>query len=78
MQLGALTESWQQRPRSAKTSVTHHHHHHHLLCSNQLNKNIAKVEELMCSQENAPGTYKSPQKIQQIAGVCKKFYCNVD
>jgi len=26
--------------------------------------NITKVEEIICSQEDARGTYKSPQKIK--------------
>jgi len=26
--------------------------------------NITKVEELICSQEDAPGTHKSPPKIE--------------
>jgi len=30
--------------------------------------NITKVEELICSQENAPGTHKSPFEIEQIMG----------
>jgi len=33
--------------------------------------NITKVEELICSQENVPGTYKSLQQIEQITGVAR-------
>jgi len=31
--------------------------------------NITMVEELICSQENAPGTYKSPREIEQITEI---------
>jgi len=31
--------------------------------------NIIKVEELICSQENAPGTHKSPWRIEQSWGL---------
>jgi len=33
--------------------------------------NITKVEELICSQENAPGTHKSPREIEQITGIAR-------
>ena len=33
--------------------------------------NIGKVEELICSQEDAPGTHKSPREIQQITGITR-------
>jgi len=33
--------------------------------------NITKVEELICSQENAPGTHRSPQKIEQTTGIAR-------
>ena len=31
--------------------------------------NITKVQELICSQEDAPGTHKSPREIEQITGI---------
>jgi len=31
--------------------------------------NITKVEERICSQDNAPGTHKSPREIDQITGI---------
>lgn len=31
--------------------------------------NITKVEELVCSQEGAPGTHKSPREIEQMTGI---------
>jgi len=31
--------------------------------------NITKVEELICSQENALDTHKSPEEIRQITGI---------
>jgi len=31
--------------------------------------NIAKVEKLIFSQENAPGTHKSPREIEQSRGL---------
>jgi len=33
--------------------------------------NITKVEELSCSQEDAPGTHKSPREIEQIMGIAR-------
>jgi len=30
---------------------------------------IAKVEELICSQEDKPGTHKSPQEIDRITSI---------
>jgi len=35
--------------------------------------NITKVEELICSQEDAPtpGTHKSPREIEQITGIVR-------
>jgi len=33
--------------------------------------NITKVEELICSQENAPGTHKSPREIEQVTGIVR-------
>jgi len=33
--------------------------------------NITKVEELICGQENAPGTHKSPREIEQITGIAR-------
>jgi len=33
---------------------------------------IRKVEELICSQENPPGTHKSPQEIEQITGIARR------
>jgi len=33
--------------------------------------NITKVEELICSHEDAPGTHKSPREIKQIKGIAK-------
>jgi len=33
--------------------------------------NITKVEELICSQEGASGTHKSPQEIEQITGIAR-------
>jgi len=33
--------------------------------------NITKVEKLICSQEDAPGTHKSPQEIEQITGIAR-------
>jgi len=33
--------------------------------------NIRKVEELICSQKNAPGTHKSPREIEQITGIAR-------
>jgi len=33
--------------------------------------NITKVEELICSQENAPGTHKSLQEIEQITRIAR-------
>jgi len=33
--------------------------------------NISKVEELICSQEYAPGTHKSPQEIEQITEIAR-------
>jgi len=41
------------RPRSARTSVSQHH----------------KGKELICSQEDAPGTHKSPREIEQITRI---------
>jgi len=38
--------------------------------------NIRKVEELIYSHEDAPGTHKSPRKIEQITGI--EFCCVVD
>jgi len=37
----------------------------------RLSVNIRKVEELICSQENAHGTHKSPQEIEQISGIAR-------
>lgn len=31
--------------------------------------NIAKVEQMICSQENALGTYKSPREIEQSVSI---------
>jgi len=33
--------------------------------------NITKVEELICSQEDVPGTHRSPREIQQIRGIAR-------
>jgi len=33
--------------------------------------NITKVEELICSQENATGTHKSPLEIEQITRIAR-------
>jgi len=33
--------------------------------------NIKKVEEFICSQEDAPGTHKSLQEIEQITGIAR-------
>jgi len=33
--------------------------------------NIRKVEELIWSQEDAPGTHKSPTEIEQILGIAR-------
>jgi len=33
--------------------------------------NITKVEEVICSQENASSTHKRPQKIEQIKGIAR-------
>jgi len=32
---------------------------------------ITKVEELICGQEDASGTQKSPREIEQITGIAK-------
>jgi len=37
----------------------------------QERQSITKVEELICSQENAPGTHKSPWEIEQITGTSR-------
>jgi len=43
-----------------------------LLCGRERQSvNIRKVEELICSQENAPGTHKSQQKIEQITKIAR-------
>jgi len=33
--------------------------------------NITEVEELICSQKDAPGTHKSPRKIEQLTGIAR-------
>jgi len=33
--------------------------------------NTRKVEELICSQKDAPGTHKSPQEIEQIKRIAR-------
>ena len=33
--------------------------------------NITKVEDLVCSQEGAPGTHKSPREIEQVTGIAR-------
>jgi len=33
--------------------------------------NIRKVEELICSQEDAPGTHKTPREIEQSMGIVR-------
>jgi len=33
--------------------------------------NITKVEELICSQEDAPGTHISPRESKQITGIAR-------
>jgi len=35
--------------------------------------NITKVEELICSQENASGIHKNTRKIQQITWIARSF-----
>jgi len=34
---------------------------------------IRKVEELICSQENVPGTHKSLRKIEQITEITRSY-----
>jgi len=56
MQLGALTE---------KLTAD-------ILCRRECQSvNIRKVEELICSQENAPSTHKSPREIERIMGIAR-------
>ena len=33
--------------------------------------NISEVEDLICSQDDAPGTLKSPREIEQITGIAR-------
>jgi len=33
--------------------------------------NISQVEDLICSQDDAPGTLKSPREIEQITGIAR-------
>ena len=33
--------------------------------------NVARVKELICSQEDAPGTHKSPQEIERQTGISR-------
>jgi len=33
--------------------------------------NITKLEELICSQEDAPGTHKSPREIEKISRITR-------
>ena len=33
--------------------------------------NIARVSELICSQDDDPGTSKSPREIQRYTGICR-------
>jgi len=33
--------------------------------------NITKVEELICSQEDAPSAHKSQREIEQITGIAR-------
>jgi len=33
--------------------------------------NITKVEELIFSQEDVPGTHRSPREIEQITGIAR-------
>jgi len=37
----------------------------------QQERQSVNITELICSQENAPGTHKSPQKIEQITGIAR-------
>jgi len=56
MQLGALTKKLAEDVPSRQARQSF---------------NITKVEELICSQEDAPGTHKSPGEIQQITGIAR-------
>jgi len=37
--------------------------------------NITCVLELICSQENAPGSHKSPREIEKLTGISRLSVC---
>jgi len=44
---------------------------HGLLRSIRMQRNISRVNDLMCSQEDNPGTSESPREIQKVTGISR-------